>query len=149
MTFLLLCLCVCVCVWNESTERRSRVTLKAEACHLTGGQKEAMAVMVLGSCYEGRWGSSKGQTQTNAGLHICTAKATGLKVLFFVVFVFFWTHINYWNQKKKGLHFSVSQDSILTKKSPNSRQVYTCVSSADRLCISLREFIRIFFVCLE
>lgn len=33
-------------------------------------------------------GSSKGPSRTNAGLHICTAKATGLKVLLYFYFLF-------------------------------------------------------------
>lgn len=62
-------------------------------------------------CPEGR----KSRTQTNAGLHILTSKATGLVVI---------------------LHFLSFPISILTNMNPNSRQVYTCISSADRLCIS-------------
>lgn len=84
-----------VCFETRSTDRRSGATLKAAARHWTEGQKEATAVMVLGSCYEGWWeeegggGLSKGPSRTNAGLHICTAKATGLKVLLYFLFFFF------------------------------------------------------------
>lgn len=71
-------------------------------------------------CPEGR----KSRTQTNAGLHILTSKATGLVVI---------------------LHFLSFPISILTNMNPNSRQVYTCISSADRLCISHTVSILFFF----
>jgi len=76
---------------------------------------------------------SESQTKTNAGLHILTAKATGLVVILLAST----------NKTKKRSAFS-QFPKFHSNMNPNSRQVYTCISSADKLCISHTAYIILF-----
>lgn len=67
-----------------------------------------------------------------------TAKAIGL-ILFSLAST---------NKTKKKLNYLSFPKSILTNMNPNSRQVTTCISSADRLCLSHTESILFFLFFL-